>query len=107
MGLPFAAGGEVTRDVNELGREILGEAALIPARTRAQDWMKSKRIATRSICKWRLKCRAVADSLEQAVTSFSPSLVFRKANGKLNRASNAIECLREEFTRRTKTQTDC
>ena len=33
------------------------------------------------IRKWRLKCRAVADSLEEQATSCSPSRVFRKANG--------------------------
>ena len=55
--------------------------------------------------KWRLKCRAVADSLEEAgerlfaFTSLDPSQ-WRSA-----RTTNAIERLNEEFRRRIKTQT--
>jgi transposase-like protein len=57
------------------------------------------------IRKWRLKCRAVADSLEEAddrlftFTRLSPSQ-WRSA-----RTTNAIEHLHEEFKRRIKTQT--
>ena len=55
--------------------------------------------------KWRLKCRAVADSLEEAgerLFSFTrlPSSQWRSA-----RTSNAVERLHEEFKRRIKTQT--
>ena len=55
--------------------------------------------------KWRLKCRAVADSLEEpgerlfAVTRLDPS------QWKSARTTNAIERLNEEFRRRIKTQT--
>jgi transposase-like protein len=57
------------------------------------------------ILKWRLKCRAVADSLEEAgdrLFSFSrlPDSQWRSA-----RTTNAIERLHEEFKRRIKTQT--
>jgi len=55
--------------------------------------------------KWRLKCRAVADSLEEAgdrLFTFTrlPSDQWRSA-----RTSNAVERLHEEFKRRIKTQT--
>ncbi len=55
--------------------------------------------------KWRLKCRAVADSLEEAgdrrftFTRLDPSL------WKSARTTNAIERLNEEFRRHIKTQT--
>jgi putative transposase len=57
------------------------------------------------IRKWRLKCRAVADSLEEAgdrLFSFArlPDSQWRSA-----RTTNAIERLHEEFKRRIKTQT--
>jgi transposase-like protein len=57
------------------------------------------------LCKWRLKCRAVADSLEEAgerLFTFTrlPSSQWRSA-----RTSNAVERLHEEFKRRIKTQT--
>jgi transposase-like protein len=55
--------------------------------------------------KWRLKCRAVADSLEEAgdrLFTFTrlPSGQWRSA-----RTTNAVERLHEEFRRRIKTQT--
>jgi transposase-like protein len=55
--------------------------------------------------KWRLKCKAVADSLEEAgdrLFAFTrlPSSQWRSA-----RTTNAIERLHEEFKRRIKTQT--
>ena len=55
--------------------------------------------------KWRVKCRAVADSLEEAgdrLVTFTrlPETQWRSA-----RTTNAIERLHEEFKRRIKTQT--
>ena len=55
--------------------------------------------------KWRLKCRAVADSLEKAATSSSLFTRFPPSQWKSIRTSNAIERLHEEFKRRIKTQT--
>jgi putative transposase len=68
----------------------------------------AKEIETRRksfIRKWRLKCRAVADSLEEAgerLFTFTrlPEIQWRSA-----RTTNAIERLHEEFKRRIKTQT--
>jgi hypothetical protein len=55
--------------------------------------------------KWRLKCKAVADSLEEAgdrlfIFTRQPPSQWRSA-----RTTNALERLHEEFKRRIKTQT--
>src|SRR5271167_2935846 len=55
--------------------------------------------------KWRLKCRAVADSLEEAGDKLFTFTRFPKSQWKSIRTSNAIERLHEEFRRRIKTQT--
>lgn len=57
------------------------------------------------IRKWRLKCRAVADSLEEAGDRLFTFTRFPKSQWKSIRTSNAIERLHEEFKRRIKTQT--
>lgn len=56
------------------------------------------------IRKWRLKCKAVADSLEEAGDKLFTFTGFPKSQWKSNRTSNAIERLHEEFKRRIKTQ---
>ena len=55
--------------------------------------------------KWRLKCRAVADSLEEAGDRLFTFTRFPPSQWKSIRTSNAIERLHEEFKRRIKTQT--
>jgi putative transposase len=55
--------------------------------------------------KWQLKCRAVADSLEEAGDKLFTFTRFPKSQWKSIRTSNAIERLHEEFKRRIKTQT--
>jgi putative transposase len=55
--------------------------------------------------KWRLKCRAVADSLEEAGDKLFTFTRFPKSQWKSIRSTNAIERLHEEFKRRIKTQT--
>ena len=57
------------------------------------------------IRKWRPKCRAVADSLEEAGDKLFTFTRFPKSQWKSIRTSNAIERLHEEFKRRIKTQT--
>ncbi len=57
------------------------------------------------ICKWRVKCRAVAESLEEAGDKLFTFTRFPKSQWKSIRTSNAIERLHEEFKRRIKTQT--
>jgi transposase-like protein len=57
------------------------------------------------IRKWRLKCRSVADSLEEAGDKLFTFTRFPPSQWKSIRTSNAIERLHEEFKRRIKTQT--
>jgi transposase-like protein len=57
------------------------------------------------IRKWRLKCRPVAHSLEEAGDKLFTFTRFPPSQWKSIRTSNAIERLHEEFKRRIKTQT--
>ena len=54
--------------------------------------------------KWRLKCRAVADSLEEAGDRLFSFTRLDPSQWKSARTTNAIERLNEEFRRRIKTQ---
>jgi transposase-like protein len=55
--------------------------------------------------KWRLKGRAVADSLEEAGDRLFTFTRLPPAQWRSARTSNAVERLHEEFKRRIKTQT--
>jgi len=55
--------------------------------------------------KWRLKCRAVADSLEEAGDRLFTFSRLPLSQWKSARTTNAVERLHEEFRRRIKTQT--
>ena len=54
--------------------------------------------------KWRLKCPAVADSLEEAGDRLFTFTRLDPSQWKSARTTNAIERLHEEFRRRIKTQ---
>jgi putative transposase len=55
--------------------------------------------------KWRLKCRAVADSLEEAGDRLFTFTRLPPSQWRSARTTNAVERLHEEFKRRIKTQT--
>jgi len=55
--------------------------------------------------KWRLKCKAVADSLDEAGDKLFTFTRLPQSQWKSARTTNAIERLNEEFKRRIKTQT--
>jgi putative transposase len=55
--------------------------------------------------KWQLKCKAVADSLEEAGDRLFSFIRLPPSQWKSARTTNAIERLHEEFKRRIKTQT--
>lgn len=55
--------------------------------------------------KWRLKCKAVADSLEEAGDLLFAFTRLDPSQWKSARTTNAIERLNEEFRRRIKTRT--
>jgi len=82
---------EVSADYNDM----------IYAQTRQEIEAKRKAF----LRKWRLKCRAVADSLEEAGDQLFTFARFPKSQWKSIRTTNAIERLHEEFKRRIKTQT--
>src|SRR3954469_17143189 len=54
---------------------------------------------------WRLKCRAVADSLEEAGDKLFTFTRLPPSQWKPARPTNAVESLHEEFNPRIKTQT--
>ena len=54
--------------------------------------------------KWRLKCRAVADSLEEAGNRLFAFTRLDPSQWKSARTTNATEQLNEEFRRRIRTQ---
>jgi transposase-like protein len=68
----------------------------------AQEVARRRRAFLR---KWRLKCRAVADSLEEAGDRLFTFPRLPPSQWKAARTTNAIERLNEEFRRRIKTQT--
>ena len=82
---------EVSADYNDM----------IYAQTRQEIEAKRKAF----IRKWRPKCRAVADSLEEAGDRLFTFVRFPQCQWKSIRTTNAIERLHEEFKRRIKTQT--
>jgi transposase-like protein len=57
------------------------------------------------IRKWRLKCRAVSDSLEEADDRLFTFTRLPPSQWRSARTTNAVERLHEEFKRRIKTQT--
>jgi putative transposase len=57
------------------------------------------------IRKWRLKCRAVADSLEETGDRLFTFTRLPPSQWRSARTTNAVERLHEEFKRRIKTQT--
>jgi transposase-like protein len=82
---------EITADYNDM----------IYAATRAEMEVRRKAF----IRKWRLKHRAVADSLEEAGERLFAFTRLPPSQWRSIRTTNAIERLHEEFKRRIKTQT--
>jgi len=66
---------------------------------------RRSRRAARPSSKWRLKHRAVADSLEEAGERLFTFTRLPPSQWRSVRTTNAIERLHEEFKRRIKTQT--
>jgi putative transposase len=81
---------ELTEDYR---RMIYGETVAAVEQARA-----------RFIKKWRLRCPAVVESLEEAGDELFTFLRFPASQWKALRTTNALERINEEFRRRTKTQ---
>jgi transposase-like protein len=88
---PEALHEEVTADYNDM---IYAETSAEVMRRR---WL--------FLAKWRLKCRGVADSLEEAGDRLFTFTRLPQSQWRSARTTNAIERLHEEFKRRIKTQT--
>ena len=88
---PEALHEEVTADYNDM----------IYAETSAEV-MRRRRLF---LAKWRLKCRGVADSLEEAGDRLFTFTRLSQSQWRSARTTNAVERLHEEFKRRIKTQT--
>ena len=88
---PEALHEEITADYNDM----------IYAETGAEV-LRRRRLF---LVKWRLKCRAVADSLEEAGDRLFTFTRLPPGQWRSARTTNAIERLHEEFKRRIKTQT--
>jgi putative transposase len=73
---------------------------MVHARTAAEVMVKRKAFLT----KWRLRCRPVAISLEEAGERLFTFLRYPPEQWRSLRTTNAIERLHEEFKRRIKTQ---
>jgi putative transposase len=58
----------------------------------------------RFVKKWRLRCPAVIECLDEAGDALFTFLRFPKSQWKALRTTNALERINEEFRRRTKTQ---
>jgi len=54
--------------------------------------------------KWQLRCPTVIDSLKEAGDDLFTFLRFPSSQWRALRTTNALECINEEFRRRTKTQ---
>ena len=68
-------------------------------------WFSTNFRPSLTIRKWRLKHRAVADSLEEAGDALFTFTRLPPSQWKSARTTNAIERMHEEFKRRIKTQT--
>ena len=73
---------------------------MVHARTTAEVVARRKAF----VAKWKLRCRAVADSLDEAGERLFTFLRYPPEQWRSLRTTNAIERLHEEFKRRIKTQ---
>jgi len=106
----MGAADKIISDVEPLGKQshLLGGGELsedyhdmIYAKTAKEVEMRRKAF----LRKWRLKCKAVADSLEEAGDRLFSFTRLDPTQWQSTRTTNAIERLNEEFRRRIKTQT--
>jgi transposase-like protein len=87
--------------VKHLHDEIKAEFNdMMHAKTAAEVLARRKAFLAR----WKLRCRAVADSLEEAGERLFTFLRYPPEQWRSLRTTNAIERLHEEFKRRIKTQ---
>ena len=103
----------IQRCTNHKLRNLLAKAPAHLREELAEDYRRmiyaDSREAVRTahtafVRKWRLRCKAVVSSLEEAGEELFTFLQFPKSQWKALRTTNALERINEEFRRRTKTQ---
>lgn len=101
------------RCTNHKGRNLASKAPAAVREELAEDYRRMVYGETREeveaaraafLKKWRLRCKAVVESLEEAGEELFTFLDFPSSQWKALRTTNALERINEEFRRRTKTQ---
>jgi transposase-like protein len=104
---------EIQRCTTHKLRNLLAKAPVRLREELAEDYRRmiyadaAKKVAEQRASfrkKWRLKCAAVVDSLDEAGEQLFTFTKFPSSQWKALRTTNAIERINEEFRRRTKTQ---
>jgi putative transposase len=83
-------------------REELAEDYRRMAYAESREEVEQER--ARFLSKWRLRCKAVIGSFEEAGEELFTFLQFPQSQWKALRTTNALERINEEFRRRTKTE---
>jgi putative transposase len=103
----------IQRCTNHKLRNLLAKAPAHLREELAEDYRRMVYADSREIVeqerarflrKWRLRCKAVVSSFEEAGEELFSFLQFPQSQWKALRTTNALERINEEFRRRTKTQ---
>lgn len=103
----------IQRCTNHKLRNLLAKAPANLREELAEDYRRMVYAETREavelgrasfLRKWRLRCKAVMNSFEEAGDDLFTFLQFPPLQWKALRTTNALERINEEFRRRTKTQ---
>jgi putative transposase len=103
----------IQRCTNHKLRNLLAKAPAHLREELAEDYRRMVYAETREavelaragfLRKWRLRCKAVVSSFEEAGDELFTFLQFPQLQWKALRTTNALERINEEFRRRTKTQ---
>jgi putative transposase len=103
----------IQRCTNHKLRNLLAKAPAHLREEMAEDYRRMVYAETREaveqarasfLRKWRLRCKAVVSSFEEAGDELFTFLQFPQSQWKALRTTNALERINEEFRRRTKTQ---
>lgn len=103
----------IQRCTNHKLRNLLAKAPAHLREELAEDYRRMVYADTREAAeqarasflrKWRLRCKAVVSSFEEAGDELFTFLQFPRLQWKALRTTNALERINEEFRRRTKTQ---
>jgi putative transposase len=103
----------IQRCTNHKLRNLLAKAPAHLREELAEDYRRMMYAETREaveqarasfLRKWRLRCKSVVSSFEEAGDELFTFLQFPQSQWKALRTTNALERINEEFRRRTKTQ---